>query len=162
MFCSDCTEYSREALGPLLGPSILLRRGKNVPPETFITRLGPPLCSAKQAQAQAQTQAQAQAQAQAPTYSNTRRLYQTSRRLDHYQHSLTHWPFDNQIHRSSQQLGVLVPESDQTKPQSPSQSPKAGASQHPASCNQRLDLLLTEDSGSPHVSSTPTPTPKPE
>jgi hypothetical protein len=82
MFCSEhCTEYSREALGPILGPSILLKREKNVPPETF-TGLGPPLYSAKQAQAQAQAQARALAD------SNTRRLYQTSRRLDHLQHSL--------------------------------------------------------------------------
>jgi hypothetical protein len=61
----------------------------------------------------------------------------------------THWPFDSQIHRSSHQLGVLVPGQDQTKPNkppSPSQSPKAVASQHPATnvwtFNRRLQVRL--------------------
>jgi hypothetical protein len=92
MFCSEhCTEYSGEALGPLLGPSILLRRGKNVPPETF-TRLGPPLYSAEQAL--------------------TRRLY-------HHQHSLVIRQRDPQIDSAIGRVSARIKPNPRHHPVSP-------------------------------------------
>jgi hypothetical protein len=144
-------EYCREVLGPLLGPSILLRRGKNVPPETFIYS---PWSSLVQCKASTSTSTNTSTGTHLLQYSpSLSDLYQTSRRLDHHQHSLAIWQSDTQIKSTIGHVSARIKPNPQS-PVSPLKLVPASILQPTfgLTFNRRLRFPTT-----PHVSSTPTP-----
>jgi hypothetical protein len=133
MFCSEhCTEYSREALGPLLGPSILL---KNVAPETSTHS---PWSSLVQCKASTSTRTSTSTSTHFLQYPPSLSDLSTTRSPPAPTgHSTVR--YTDQV---SQQLGVLVPGSNQ-----PPRHPVSPLKLVPASILQPTFGLLTEDSG---------------
>ena len=158
MFCSDCTEYSREALGPLLGPSILLRRGKNVPPETVIYS---PWSSLVQCKASTSTNTSTGTSTGTGThllqYSPSLSDLSTTRSLPALTHSLAIRQSDTQIKSTTGRVSPRIRSNQTPVTQSVPQSwcQPASSILQPTfglTFNRRLRFPAT-----PHVSSTPTP-----